>query len=123
MQTAPTGRATRSSILPKPRGRKSGIAPATGSPARWGMSRPLSEEVTFDRAKIISPDRLCYSIPDITEFPETVGRRRPRQRGLRRDRRAPAPRALDPGAPQTGVGLKRRRHIATDEGLGASLLF
>ena len=52
------------------------------------MSRPLSEEVTFDRAKIISPDRLCYSIPDITEVPETVGRRRPRQRGLRRDRRA-----------------------------------
>jgi hypothetical protein len=46
-----------------PRGRKSGIAPATGSPARWSMSRPLSEEVTFDRAKIISPDRLCYSIP------------------------------------------------------------
>jgi hypothetical protein len=33
------------------------------------------------------------------------GRRRPRQRRLRRHRRAPAPRSFDPGAPQTRACL------------------
>jgi nicotinate dehydrogenase subunit B len=37
-----------------------------------GTSRALSEEVTFDRAKVTSVDRLSYPILDITEAPETV---------------------------------------------------
>jgi CO/xanthine dehydrogenase Mo-binding subunit len=37
-----------------------------------GTSRGLSEEVTFDRAKVTSTDWLSYSILDITEAPEAV---------------------------------------------------
>ena len=37
-----------------------------------GTSRALSEEVTFDRAKVTSTDWLSYPILDITEAPETV---------------------------------------------------
>ena len=37
-----------------------------------GTSRALSEEVTFDRAKVTSIDWLSYPILDITEAPETV---------------------------------------------------
>jgi nicotinate dehydrogenase subunit B len=37
-----------------------------------GTSRTLSEEVTFDRAKVTSTDWLSYPILDITEAPETV---------------------------------------------------
>lgn len=37
-----------------------------------GTSRTLSEEVTFDRAKITIVDWTTYSILDITEAPETV---------------------------------------------------
>jgi hypothetical protein len=89
--------------------------------------RALSEEVAFDRAKVTSTDWLSYPILDITEAPETVdivlikrpelppagagessirtGRRGARQRGLRRHRRAPAPRAANPRAPQAGVSM------------------
>jgi len=37
-----------------------------------GTSRALSEEVTFDRAKVTSVDWLSYPILDITETPEAV---------------------------------------------------
>jgi len=37
-----------------------------------GTSRALSEEVTFDRAKVTSTDWLSYPILDITEAPEAV---------------------------------------------------
>ena len=37
-----------------------------------GTSRTLSEEVTFDRAKVTSTDWLSYPILDITEAPEAV---------------------------------------------------
>jgi nicotinate dehydrogenase subunit B len=37
-----------------------------------GTSRALSEEVTFDRAKVTSVDWLSYPILDITEAPEAV---------------------------------------------------
>jgi CO/xanthine dehydrogenase Mo-binding subunit len=37
-----------------------------------GTSRALSEEVTFDRAKVTSVDWTSYPILDITEAPETV---------------------------------------------------
>ena len=37
-----------------------------------GTSRALSEEVTFDRAKVTSIDWTSYPILDITEAPETV---------------------------------------------------
>jgi CO/xanthine dehydrogenase Mo-binding subunit len=37
-----------------------------------GASRTLSEEVTFDRAKVTSVDWLSYPIPDVTEAPEAV---------------------------------------------------
>jgi hypothetical protein len=82
----------------------------------------LSEEVTFDRAKVTSVDWASYPILDITEAPEQVdivlinhpelppagagrkldppGRRRPRQRRLRRDRRPSASHPLNSRAPQ-----------------------
>jgi CO/xanthine dehydrogenase Mo-binding subunit len=37
-----------------------------------GTSRALSEEVTFDRAKVTSIDWLTYPTLDITEAPEAV---------------------------------------------------
>jgi hypothetical protein len=78
-----------------------------------GTSRALSEEVTFDRAKVTSTDWTSYPILDITEAPEAVDivllnhpelppagagessirpvAGRTCQRRLRRDRRAPGP--------------------------------
>jgi CO/xanthine dehydrogenase Mo-binding subunit len=37
-----------------------------------GTSRTLSEEVTFDRAKVTSVDWTSYPILDTTEAPEAV---------------------------------------------------
>jgi CO/xanthine dehydrogenase Mo-binding subunit len=37
-----------------------------------GTRRALSEEVTFDRAKVTSVDWASYSILDITEAPEAI---------------------------------------------------
>ena len=37
-----------------------------------GTSRALSEEVSFDRAKVTSTDWLSYQILDITEAPEAI---------------------------------------------------
>ena len=92
-----------------------------------GTSRALSEEVTFDRAKVTGTDWLSYPILDSTEAPEadradqpfrTAARRRRRkldpparrghrQRRLRCHRCAPAPRPAPAGATEAGadVGL------------------
>jgi hypothetical protein len=91
-----------------------------------GASRALSEEVTFDRAKVTSVDWTSYPILDITEARggrhrvaepprapagrrrrklDPPGRRRHRQCRLRCDRCPARPRAIDPGTAQAGVGL------------------
>ena len=92
-----------------------------------GTSRTLSEEVTFDRAKVTSVDWIYLPDPRhhrgarggrhrVDQPSRTAagrrrreldppGRRGHRQRRLRRDRRAPAPRAANPGAPQAGAGV------------------
>jgi Molybdopterin-binding domain of aldehyde dehydrogenase len=92
-----------------------------------GASRALSEEVTFDRAKVTSIDWTSYPILDITEAPEEVdivlinhpelaaggcgreldppSRCGDRERRLRCDRRASAPRPHNPGAAHAALSV------------------
>jgi CO/xanthine dehydrogenase Mo-binding subunit len=87
-----------------------------------GISRALWEEVKFDEKNVTSVDWMTYPILDITETPETIdfalinhpelpptgavdpaGGRSDRQRHLRRDRGAAAPRAVLAGSRQAGA--------------------
>ena len=96
-----------------------------------GISRTLWEEVDLRQARAVtSVDWLTYPILDITETPETIdcvlinrpdaradrrgraldppGRRRDRQRDLRRDRRAHPPRAVLARPGEAGAVVTRR---------------